>query len=156
MAGKAIRENMEFSFKVYCEEGGNAESTRRRLEKEIGLKLTRKNFKKWIDDNNFDSRRIEIDALRQAGGKVIDTAWVRSVKGLLKLMDKYETYMHGDSFFSAKGKPDNMAVFAYAGIVGQLRLLLRKFDYIKETEKLPDENVKAKTEEILRDIYGIG
>lgn len=155
--GKAVRSNIENAFDVYCQEGGNAESARRRLEKEEGLKLTRKSFKKWMVDYNFESRRVEMDAKRQADKEATSTAWARSVKGLLNVMTGYENYMASDDFLNSKtGKPDDQSVYAYASVVGQLRLLLRKFDYLKEDESLPDENVKVKASEILRDYYGIG
>ena len=152
--GKATRENREKAFIIYCEEGGNAERTRARLKSEMELSLTRKSFDDWIKKYKFKDRRIEVDAKRQAESGAISTAWAKAVSGFLKVMKKYEKYMESEDFIR-KGKPDHMAVFAYASVTGQLRMYLRKLDYIKEDENVPDQDVKKKASEILRDVYGI-
>ena len=154
--GKATRENRDQAFIVYCEEGGNAERTRRRLRSEMGLSLTRKSLNDWIVKYKFKPRRIEVDAKRQADKDAVDTAWTNAVGGYLRLMRQYENYFESPEFLNEKGKPDDQAVYAYASITGHLRMYLRKLDYIKEDEKMPDQDVKKKAAEILRDVYGIG
>ena len=153
--GKATRDNRDQAFIVYCEEGGNAERTRRRLRTEMGLSLTRKSLSDWIVKYKFKPRRIEVDAKRQADKDAVDTAWTKAVGGFLRIMNQYEKYMDSPEFINEKGKPDDNAVYAYANITGRLRLYLRKLDYIKEDEKMPDQDVKKKAAEILRDVYGI-
>ncbi len=139
--GKAIRENVELAFDVYCETGGDKSRTVEILKKKHGLSISRKTLYNWIKAKRFDERRIEVDAQRQANRKAVVTAWVSAVHGLLKVMAMYDKYIDSPEFFNAKGRPDNNAVYAYSGVLGQLRLYLRKLEYIKGDES-EDESIR--------------
>ncbi len=137
--GKATQKNIDTAFEVYRSTGGIKSATIKMLKKEHGLSITRDTLYTWIKENNFDERRKEIDAQRLADQVATVSAWARAVKGLLKVTKKYEAYMDSDAFFNAKGKPNDMAVFAYAAVTSQLRLFLRKLDYIKDDERAADD-----------------
>jgi hypothetical protein len=148
--GKGIRRNVDLAFDVYCETGGDVAATIRELASRHGLTVSRPTFYDWAKAHSFDARRVGVDARRQADREALLTARARMVRGLLDRMEQYEAYMA-----SQGGKPDHMAQFAYNGIVGQLRLLVRKFEYEDVEETAPAEDVKVKARDILKEIYGI-
>ena len=140
--GKATRENIELAFEVYRTMGGNKSATLRELKKEHDFVITRDTLYSLIKDYRFDQRRVEADAKSQADKEASLSAWARSVSGLLKIIGEYDRYMFSPGFYNDKGRPDNMAVFAYTSLLGQLRLYLRKLGYIKDDDNVTDEDVK--------------
>ncbi|GER92678.1 hypothetical protein A45J_0396 [hot springs metagenome] len=149
MKGKSyIVENRELAFKVYCEEGGNIESTLRRLEKEHGLKLSKPTFYDWMKKFNFKDRLKNIDAERQKNKDSQISFEEKMMSDLMKQKEKYEKYFDGIAGI------DNQAQYAYTNIVKTIIELSRKIKPHQKETKDPAE-MKRLAEEILESEYGI-
>lgn len=110
MKGKAVRENTELAFDVYCEQGGNVPRTLIELERR-GLHLARSTFYDWMKEYRFEERRIEVEEKRQRLG---DGNLSHEEQLMLKLEAQVEQY---EKYFQTLQKPDNNATFAYTGLL---------------------------------------
>lgn len=112
--GKAIRENVELAFDIYCDQGGNKERTLVELEKR-GLSLTKKTLYRWIKRYRFEERRLEVDAERQRLQDSQMSFEEKMLKALTDQKEKYETYFTSSA---EPGKPpDTQAMHAYTNLV---------------------------------------
>lgn len=153
MKGKSyIAENREIAFRVYCEEGGNVEATLRRLEKEHGLKLSKKTFYEWMKKFNFEERLKKVDAARQETRDSQLSFEEKMLNDLIVQKNKYEKY------FETISGIDNQSQYAYTNIIKTI-MEARKKLLIGGTIRKAETDKALTKEELLKmlkeDIYGL-
>ncbi len=143
--GKAVRENIEMAYGVYCMMGGNVARTIKELEKR-GLKLSRPTMDRWIKDHRFAERMQNADAERQKADDSRLSFEQTMMSKLVRQIQRYEEYLEGTAAI------DNQAVYAYTNLLKTVVELSRK---VKVKEDKNPEALKQAAEEILESEYGI-
>jgi hypothetical protein len=146
MKGKAVRENIDLAFDVYCAMGGIVEKALVELERR-GLRLAKSTFYDWMEKYDFERRRVQLEMERQEIRDSQLSFEESMLRDLLKQKKKYEQYFEG-----IQGV-DNQASFAYANIIKTVIELSRKIKPRGE-EKDPEE-LRRMADEILEMEYGI-
>ena len=141
--GKAVRENIDLAFDVYCTHGGNESRTLIELERR-GFRLQRATLRDWIKKYRFKERRAEVEAERQTAGDSQLSFEQKMLRKLIKQIEKYERYFETTDI-------DNQAMYAYTNLLKTVVELSRK---VKAKETDPEE-FKKKAEEILESEFGI-
>ncbi len=146
--GKAVRENIEMAYGIYCMMGANVARTIKELGKR-GLKLSRPTMDRWIKDYRFAERMEKADAERQKAEDCQLTFEQTMMQKLATQIERYEQYLEG----LTAGRMDNQAVYAYTNLLKTVVELGRKIRPAK-TEK-DAEALKEQANEILESEYGI-
>ncbi|MDA8155578.1 MAG: hypothetical protein M0Z52_03860 [Actinomycetota bacterium] len=145
--GKAIRQNIEMAYGVYCLLGGNVAKTQKELEKR-GLKLSRPSLDKWIKDYRFEERMKQADAERQEAEDCQLSLEQKMMKKLLRQIERYEEYL--DSL--PINQMDHQATYALTNLYKTVVELSRK---AKGVDAKSPATLRKKADEIMRAEYGI-
>ena len=143
--GKAVRDNLDLAYDIYCDKGGNVSQTIIELERR-GLRLSRPTMDKWIADYRFKERFQDANAERQRAADNQLTFEQRMMSKLVSQIEKYEKYLEETTGV------DNQATYAYTNLLKVVVELSRK---IKVKENRDPEELRAAAAEILESEYGI-
>ncbi len=143
--GKAVRDNLDLAYDIYCDKGGNVSQTIIELERR-GLRLSRPTMDKWITDYRFKERFQDANAERQRAADNQLTFEQRMMSKLVSQIEKYEKYLDETTGV------DNQATYAYTNLLKVVVELSRK---IKVKENRDPDELRAAAAEILESEYGI-